>query len=446
MGNYQKLGVLVLFAIVLISMRNMVPNAPGTRVKELLTVQLAELEKEMSLNKEELNSLKRVVVFKEAEEEKTNKTLFQKDAELAKKQTKIDEINAKLKEALQKYNSEVEAREKLEKSAKTPIGQFQGDLINGIYVKTIIKKENPEYEKIIYTSTVLDYTLNDMIIMTSIGDKNSYGEGGKFEDFVKVIGKMDFDVSKTTLGLLIGSKEEFAAVQEFIEKGSLDGFYSKIILVQSEFIEKLHVLDRDERHNPKFQKERRRVIARSRNFLVTHTLGDERYSLCLDSDMIELPKNMLTIFKESKLDIVTPRITHDMAWNYDFNAWSGKRREPNEEESRKLDLNDPEFVFVPGGVDSIDMGKYGKEEYGNTGEPNFQVPLDSVGGAVLFLKSEIFKQGILFPPLYIVGTKWNRFEGYDGIETEGLCYQARTIGYSCHGMPNVVAKHVVDLS
>jgi hypothetical protein len=26
-------------------------------------------------------------------------------------------------------------------------------------------------------------------------------------------------------------------------------------------------------------------------------------------------------------------------------------------------------------------------------------------------------------------------EGYDGIETEGICFTAKTLGYKCWGMP-----------
>lgn len=64
------------------------------------------------------------------------------------------------------------------------------------------------------------------------------------------------------------------------------------------------------------------------------------------------------------------------------------------------------------------------------------VEIDSVGGTVLFVKAEIFRKGINFPPYYVIGTDWNRIEGWDGIETEGLCYVAKASGYKCWGMPN----------
>jgi len=45
-----------------------------------------------------------------------------------------------------------------------------------------------------------------------------------------------------------------------------------------------------------------------------------------------------------------------------------------------------------------------------------------------------------FPTEYIVGTDWEHF-GYDAIETEGICYLAKSIGAQCWGMPHVVVEH-----
>lgn len=81
------------------------------------------------------------------------------------------------------------------------------------------------------------------------------------------------------------------------------------------------------------------------------------------------------------------------------------------------------------------------ERDGHEDDIHYHVPLDSVGGAVLFAKSIIYKQGVVFPASYIIGTEWGREEGYDGIETEGVCYLARPLGYKCWAYPNIVAHH-----
>ncbi|RLN96327.1 hypothetical protein BBJ28_00006757 [Nothophytophthora sp. Chile5] len=70
-----------------------------------------------------------------------------------------------------------------------------------------------------------------------------------------------------------------------------------------------------------------------------------------------------------------------------------------------------------------------------------QLPLDSVGGSVLYVRADVHRQGVLFPPHYVIGSEWEA-EGYDGIETEGLCYIAHFLGFKCWGMPNDLIFHV----
>ncbi|CAI5760581.1 unnamed protein product [Candida verbasci] len=170
----------------------------------------------------------------------------------------------------------------------------------------------------------------------------------------------------------------------------------------------------------------------------------------MDSDIIKFKNNrkfLKTLIKANK-DIIVPRIDIFGMKDYDKNSWRGERTKPNQNQLKMMDNNDWE------NVDYIPKDKEGKiyhyenylknenNEYEiNKNNLNYVVPLDSVGGAVLLVKSIIFKQGIMFPTSYIVGTTWDRIEGYDGIETEGICYMAKSLGYSCWGMPNLYALH-----
>ena len=60
--------------------------------------------------------------------------------------------------------------------------------------------------------------------------------------------------------------------------------------------------------------------------------------------------------------------------------------------------------------------------------------LDSVDGTILYMRADLVRQGLIFPTFYLIGTNWNISEGWDGIETEGVCYIARTLGYDCFGL------------
>ncbi|KAH3679842.1 hypothetical protein WICMUC_000585 [Wickerhamomyces mucosus] len=321
--------------------------------------------------------------------------------------------------------------------------KFSGtELKNSYYLKKTIIRDLPEYERTIYTIPEFETTDNNLIILTSIGHSESYGPKRTFNDFYKLLVGLEFDKSKATLGLLVGSKEEYLIIEKYIENLTSEKSeqFSKIILIQSYFIEELYNFDRGSRHALNVQKERRRAISRSRNFLLSSALTDEYYTLCIDSDMIEIPKNVISIFENSQKDIVVPRIRKGLAENYDFNSWVGTRKSPTAEEDAQLD-QDPNYVYVP----MPDQAQHMHELFHsreNTGKLDYSVKLDSVGGAVLWAKSEIFKQGVNFPFYYVIGTKWNRFEGFDGIETEGVCYLAEKIGYKCWGMPNLIAWHV----
>ena len=66
--------------------------------------------------------------------------------------------------------------------------------------------------------------------------------------------------------------------------------------------------------------------------------------------------------------------------------------------------------------------------------------LDAVGGTVLYMKADLYRQGVVFPVYHVVGTDWSG-EGWDAVETAGLCVVARFVGHDCYGMPGFVALH-----
>jgi len=60
------------------------------------------------------------------------------------------------------------------------------------------------------------------------------------------------------------------------------------------------------------------------------------------------------------------------------------------------------------------------------------VKLHGVGGAMLLVRAELHREGLMFPT----------FPYKHRIETEGLAMLARDIGYQSWGMPNVEAIHL----
>lgn len=303
-------------------------------------------------------------------------------------------------------------------------------------------------------------TINEkptILILSAIGKDQPYGKDRQFIDFMKSVqtiieNQPDFQFN---LGLSTNYLTEFESIQRYIDEfdSQLFQYFNTITLVSAPDLEHIgdeEGLSRDNRHDDRKQRLRRRLIARCRNYLISNVLSLESYTLFLDSDIVEFEHapNFIKFFVGLKKDIIVPRIRRGETTDYDRNSWRGQRTKPNDEQLKMMDENKwDQFDYVPRDVE-LEMFHFSNMD--NKEELSFEqqklsyiVPLDSVGGAVLFFKSYIFKQGAIFPTSYIIGTTWDRLEGYDGIETEGICYLAKPLGYSCWGMPNLVAHHVV---
>jgi hypothetical protein len=79
------------------------------------------------------------------------------------------------------------------------------------------------------------------------------------------------------------------------------------------------------------------------------------------------------------------------------------------------------------------------EGYGRTGNIYLHklrkfgeiVEIDSVGGAMLMIRADLHREGLVFPPYPYRGR----------IETEGLAAMAKDMGYVMFGLPNVEVLH-----
>ncbi|KAH3679841.1 hypothetical protein WICMUC_000584 [Wickerhamomyces mucosus] len=337
--------------------------------------------------------------------------------------------------------------------------------------RTIYKSNSPDYLIKSYSfrsrkesngERSFDSEKNDFIILSSFF--NSFGKDRSFEDFFLLLDSIKHDHSRTSIAFLIGDDDTFELIDDYVSSffkkleeledyETLPDSFSRITLMQAKFVEEKLKLDRVNRHGPEVQRERRRVLSQMRNFLVTNGIQNEKYSLFMDSDIIEFSPNIVPVLIEEDKDISVVRIDvknvdgNVVHSDYDLNSWAGSRTKPTLEEQGKLDDPNSGFFFEPKpGHDKINLldAHLNPSHYGIDSSSTASLELKSVGGAVLFAKTEIYKQGILFPPFYIIGTSWERKEGYDGIETEGLCYQANVIGYKCYGFPNLVAYHTID--
>ena len=213
-------------------------------------------------------------------------------------------------------------------------------------------------------------------------------------------------------------------------------------------------------------------MAKLRNYAMLTSLQQETNLLWFDADIYALaPQLIPTMLQKMEFEnvgVLTVRSTlgEDEDTDYDLNAWKGGRTRPSEEERERLrgdkgswvanrgegnkqildlvkekeeDLGgavDEKGVFDPQKVRFEDVwaGDGDDEGLGEGGEGvEGCVKLDAVGATVLMLKASVVRQGVVFSMGYLVGLDW-RDEGWDGIESEGLCVLARMVGVGCYGL------------
>jgi hypothetical protein len=156
---------------------------------------------------------------------------------------------------------------------------------------------------------------------------------------------------------------------------------------------------------------RRIVLAKARNHLLFRALDDEDWVLWLDVDVIEYPTDVIEQLLRTGKEIVHPHCVRRYGGpTFDRNAWR-------------------------------DRGTLHMDKLRSEGE---LVPLDSVGGTMLLVKSDLHRDGLIFPSFpYGRGNRKIRTDNYwqGEIETEGFGIMADDMGLSCWGLPRLEIKH-----
>ncbi|KAK6204423.1 Anp1-domain-containing protein [Scheffersomyces amazonensis] len=334
------------------------------------------------------------------------------------------------------------------------------DLVRPIrqnYIKKQFTSPHSSFKRIeYYRKEEIPVSQKTVLILVNIGQKAAYGRDRTFSDFMDTLSTLYETPYKglvLSIGFLSNIDSEFQTVHKYFEDnvGSIlqnVPFISRISLYSNSDLEVDGGFTRQQRQKDEFQRFRRRLIAKNRNFLVNSALQDEQYILFLDADIVrfEKPDKIIPTFIQSEKDILVPRIVKGGLLDFDKNSWRGERTKPTETQLELFNAGKyDDAKYVPKDVESnmfhfqnfVAEDKYKRlRRYFS-----YNTELDSVGGAVLFTKSIVFRLGAIFPTSYIVGTTWDRTEGYDGIETEGLCYLAKPLGFRCWGFPNIVAYH-----
>jgi hypothetical protein len=229
----------------------------------------------------------------------------------------------------------------------------------------------------------------------------------------------------------------------------------------------------EERHSPVVQRERRSAIAALRNYLMLRSLRDEEHIFWIDADVVEFSPGIL----QTMLGHASGTMTKSAVKLHGSSSSSGHNQtQPEEEDEEEEEAH--HMAREHGEVDSEDgataefnevgllttrcqqssIENYDKNAWnvnpevpalwGPVGEADRDraaaqleetrqyvdlllrdtadsdlVPLDSVGGTLLYIRARLVREGLVFPTHNVVGATWSH-EGWAGIETEGICYLA----------------------
>ncbi|KAK6331864.1 hypothetical protein TWF718_002403 [Orbilia javanica] len=375
-----------------------------------------------------------------------------------------------------------------------PYGRHHHHHHSGLKINHIV--HSPSYRRTIFEAPASRFIQpRDLtLVLTVTNDTSSWGSLTitsdvvfTFEDFMSRIRAQEVPVESLHLGLLTSN---LLAYNHYITILSRLTPIHRIPWARAEiiYLEGLpsgntrsqgqnQDITRESRHklDPDSQVERKRQLARLRNFLSSHMLTPEvEHVVWLDADVYELPAGLFQRFQElgrippdeniddmvkvghreerhtaapgedndsntlkdmedvPKTNVVAPPIGlitlrcqgFDRP-DYDRNAWSGFGKRPPSWELNNI-LRGTEYPGMESWAKAVSQLIAGTED-------NDIVRLDSVGGTALYIRPDLLREGLTFPVHSVVGTKWGS-DGNDGIETEGLCYVAERLGWGCYAL------------
>ncbi|KAF0697338.1 Aste57867_11964 [Aphanomyces stellatus] len=262
-----------------------------------------------------------------------------------------------------------------------------------------------------------------VLVLTVVKNEGAWGRGRTVQDYLSLLATFDYPSTKLSLGILTSSLTEYSHLKQLFLRHVK--FAQVTILFRDDF-------STIAASTAPTRKDRRRMLARYRNYALAQSLEPwHTHVVWLDADVVQVPPTLVSKMVLAKKDILQP-LVHVQGTTTDFeqSAWTGTRKTPSPDDVAFMH-EAPGQGFEPGDGQVRHMNDLRGEEF---------PPLDSVGASMLYVKADIHRQGVLFATHHVIGSEW-KHEGYDGIETEGLCYVAGMLGYECRAMPQAIVYH-----
>lgn len=236
------------------------------------------------------------------------------------------------------------------------------------------------------------------------------------------------DCSDDTLAVL---SSELKRVQDQVEEKIA---FRSALIVQKDFGSNV-AMEVNDKHAYAVQGERRKAIARARNYLLYTALKpDHSWVYWRDVDIVDSPEAIIEDFTAHDKDVLVPNIWfhryeegRDIEGRFDYNSWieSDKGRRLRQSLDPDTILAEGYKEFDTGRTYLVSMGDWRKDK-------DEEIELDGVGGVNIVVKADVHRSGVNFPAY--------SFENQ--AETEGFARMAKRAGYKVVGLPNYIVWHI----
>ncbi len=281
-------------------------------------------------------------------------------------------------------------------------------------VWTVIQQNQPALSPptlpMCVTASRAESLLPSVLILTPV--KNAARNIDKHFELLK---RLSYPHDRISLGFLDGDSTD----------GTFELLKAKASLMQEEFAS-ISLSQRNFGFNPpgprwapEIQRQRRDILARSRNLLLFSALRDQDWVLWIDSDMIDYPTDLIQQLLAAKKSILTPHTVLPNGKSYDLNTFILDYPTGTPEK--------PEYLVGDIFLSPVGAGRH----YLDSHKHESLIQVDGVGGTILLVEADLHRQGLIFPAY--------SHRGY--IETEGLAMMAKDMGVTSWAMPQLYATH-----
>lgn len=236
------------------------------------------------------------------------------------------------------------------------------------------------------------------------------------ESFMDALCATGYPTEKLSLAFLESDSRDAtaASVEQLLSRHA--SRFARTQLLRRNFGFHLNV----ERWEVPVQRQRREILARSRNLLVEQALSDEDWVLWIDADVVSWPRDIIHRLLGTGHSIVTPHCVREPGGSsYDLNTFVF--RDP---QARDGDEHLVDGIYQPPRGET--------RRYLDSYRDRDEVEVDAVGGTMLLVNAGLHRGGLRFPAL--------PYHGF--LETEGLGLMARDFGVTCWGLPKIEIIHL----